>query len=106
MTGLKALQSVQYVMVEQKKFAILDINSWKLFLDWLDTLVDIGSIKSTYKQIADSHTNHTIALWSEKSSSADKRIAAREELERLRQTAVVGDVISPVNEEWNAVSGL
>ena len=28
--------------------------------------------------------------------------AARQELERLRQTAVVGDVLSPLGERWDA----
>ena len=29
---------------------------------------------------------------------------ARQELEALRSSAVVGDVLSPINESWNAVS--
>jgi prevent-host-death family protein len=28
--------------------------------------------------------------------------AAREQLDQLRQTAVVGDVVSPVDEDWEA----
>lgn len=30
------------------------------------------------------------------------RAAARQELDRLRQTAVVGDVLSPLGERWDA----
>lgn len=31
------------------------------------------------------------------------RTVARQELERLRQTAVVGDLLSPIDEPWEAV---
>lgn len=30
------------------------------------------------------------------------RLAARQELEQLRQTAVIGDVLSPVDDSWDA----
>jgi len=32
------------------------------------------------------------------------RLAARQQLEELRKTAVVGDVISPLDEQWKAQS--
>lgn len=30
------------------------------------------------------------------------RLAARQQLEELRQTAIVGDLLSPVDESWDA----
>ncbi len=33
----------------------------------------------------------------------DKREKAREALKKLRKTAVVGDVLSPVDEEWESM---
>ena len=32
------------------------------------------------------------------------RLAARQELEQLRQTAVVEDVLSPLNDKWDAAT--
>jgi prevent-host-death family protein len=32
------------------------------------------------------------------------RLAARQELEHLRQTAVVEDVLSPLNDKWDAAA--
>jgi len=32
------------------------------------------------------------------------RLAARQKLDELRQTAVIGDVLSPIDETWDAAS--
>lgn len=30
------------------------------------------------------------------------RLAARQQLEELRQTAIIGDILSPIDESWDA----
>ena len=41
MTGLEALQSVQFVTVKGKRFAILDGEDWDTLIDWLEDREDI-----------------------------------------------------------------
>ena len=41
MSGLDALQSVQYVTVKGKRFAVLDLEDWEALVEWLETLEDL-----------------------------------------------------------------
>ncbi len=41
MPGLEALQSVQYVTVKGKRFAVLDAEDWEALIEWLETLEDL-----------------------------------------------------------------
>ena len=41
MLGLEALQSVQYVTVKGKRFAVLDAEDWEALIEWLETLEDL-----------------------------------------------------------------
>jgi len=41
MTGLEALQSVQYVNVKGERFAVVSIDDWEALIEWLETLEDI-----------------------------------------------------------------
>lgn len=41
MLGLEALQSVRYVTVKGKRFAVLDAEDWELLIEWLETLEDL-----------------------------------------------------------------
>ncbi|HZF39009.1 MAG TPA: hypothetical protein VE715_09305 [Blastocatellia bacterium] len=40
MTGLDALQSVQFVNVKGKRFALLDADVWESLIEWLEDLED------------------------------------------------------------------
>ena len=52
MTGLDALQSVQFVTVHQKRFAVVDISAWETLIEWLETLEDMRAVKDAYSQLA------------------------------------------------------
>jgi len=41
MTGLEALQSVQYVTVNDKRLAVVEIEDWEALIEWLETLEDV-----------------------------------------------------------------
>lgn len=45
MTGLEALQSVRYVTVNQKRFAMVDVNAWESLWEWPEMLEDTSSSK-------------------------------------------------------------
>ena len=41
MLGLEALQSVQYVTVKGKRFAVVDAEDWEALIEWLETIEDL-----------------------------------------------------------------
>ena len=45
MTGLEALQSVQFISVKGKRLAVLDAEDWEALVDWLETLEDAGVVR-------------------------------------------------------------
>lgn len=41
MRGLEALQSVQYVTVEGKRYAVLSVEDWEALVEWLEDIEDV-----------------------------------------------------------------
>ncbi|MBX2999983.1 MAG: hypothetical protein KF893_15790 [Caldilineaceae bacterium] len=63
MTGLKALESVQYVTVQGKRLAVVDADDWEAMLEWLETVEDLEIAKSAYESLADSDGDRDRAGW-------------------------------------------
>ncbi len=40
MTGLEALQAVQYVSIKDKHYAVIEADEWEALIEWLETLED------------------------------------------------------------------
>ena len=51
MTGLEALQSVQYVTAKGKRLAVIDIDEWEALIEWLETLEDVQIAKQAYEEL-------------------------------------------------------
>ncbi len=51
MTGLEALQSVQYVTVQDKRLAVIDLDEWEAMLEWLETLEDVEVARQACEQL-------------------------------------------------------
>jgi len=51
MTGLEALQSVQYVTARGKRLAVIDIDEWEALIEWLETLEDVQIAKQAYEEL-------------------------------------------------------
>lgn len=51
MTGIEALQSVQYVTVKGKRFAVVNINDWEALIEWLETLEDVQIAKQAMTEL-------------------------------------------------------
>ena len=51
MTGLEALQSVQYATVKGKRFAVINVNDWEALIEWLETLEDVQTAKQAYAEL-------------------------------------------------------
>jgi hypothetical protein len=63
MTGIKALESVQYVTVQGKRLAVVDADDWEAMLEWLETVEDLEIAKSAYESLADSGEDRDLAGW-------------------------------------------
>jgi hypothetical protein len=51
MTGLEALQSVQYVTAKGKRLAVIDIEDWEALIEWMETLEDIQIAEQAYEEL-------------------------------------------------------
>ena len=63
MTGLEALQSVQYVTLKGKRFAILDAEDWEALVEWLETLEDLGIARQALAALKKANGNREKAGW-------------------------------------------
>ena len=51
MTGLDALQTVQYVTVGHERFALIDVKDWESLIEWLETLEDVQIAKEAFAEL-------------------------------------------------------
>ncbi len=51
MTGIEALQSVQYVTVQDKRLAVVGLDDWETLIDWLETLEDVEIAREAYDRL-------------------------------------------------------
>jgi hypothetical protein len=51
MTGLEALQTVQYVTVGNKRFTVVDLKDWESLVEWLETLEDVQIAKEAFGEL-------------------------------------------------------
>jgi len=60
MSGLDALQSVQFVTAKGKRFAVLSADDWEVFIEWLETLEDNQIVRQALTELkaADGEREH------------------------------------------------
>ena len=63
MTGIEALQSVQYVTVKDKRLAVVGIDDWEALIEWLETLEDVQLAMETYEQLRAAGGDRERAGW-------------------------------------------
>ncbi len=63
MTGLEALQSVQYVTVQDRRLAVVDLDEWEAMVEWLETLEDVEVAKQAYDQLKAAGADRERAGW-------------------------------------------
>jgi len=63
MSGLEALQSVQYVTAKGKRFAVVSIDDWEAMIEWLETLEDIAVAQQAYEQLKAANGDRERAGW-------------------------------------------
>lgn len=63
MTGLDALQSVQYVTIGGKQFALLDANDFEALVEWLEDQEDVALAQAAVAQLKASGHDPRKAGW-------------------------------------------
>jgi len=63
MTPLEAVQTVQYVMVKDKRFAVIEAEEWEALIEWLETLEDLQVVKEAYAELAAAGGDRAKAGW-------------------------------------------
>ena len=63
MSGLEALQSVRYVTVKGKRFAVLDMEDWEALIEWLETLEDQEIARQAFAELRKAEGDRARAGW-------------------------------------------
>jgi len=63
MTGLDALQSVQFVSVKGKRLAVLDAEDWEALIDWLETLEVASAVREALANLRAAGGDRERADW-------------------------------------------
>jgi len=63
MTGLGALQSVQYVTVEGRRFAVVDLDDWEALIEWLEDVEDTQIARQALEQLQAANNDPVKAGW-------------------------------------------
>lgn len=51
MSGLEALQAVQFVTVNGKRLAVMSAEDWEAMIEWLETVEDLQTAQQAYNQL-------------------------------------------------------
>jgi hypothetical protein len=63
MTGLEALQSVQYVTVKGKRLAVVSAEDWEALIEWLETFEDTQLAQEAFAQLKAADGDRQRAGW-------------------------------------------
>ena len=63
MTGLEALQSVQYVEAKGKRFAVVPAEDWKVMIEWLENLEDLQVARHSLADLRKAGGDRQQARW-------------------------------------------
>ena len=65
MSGLDALQSVQFVTAHGKRLAILSADDWEALIEWLETLEDTQVARQALAELKAAGSDRKRAGWLE-----------------------------------------
>ncbi len=65
MSGLEALQAVQFLTVKGKRFAILSADDWEALIDWLETVEDVQIAREALAELKAAGGDRQRAGWRE-----------------------------------------
>ena len=65
MTGVEALQSVQFVTVKGKRLAVLNAEDWEALIEWMEDLEDTRIARTAYAELKTAGGDRKRAGWLE-----------------------------------------
>ncbi len=65
MSGLEALQSVQFVTAKGRRLAVLDAEDWEALIEWLETLEDAQTVRQAFAELKAAGGDRKRAGWLE-----------------------------------------
>jgi hypothetical protein len=65
MTGLEALQSVQFVTKKGKRLAVLTAEDWEALIEWLESLEDVHLARQAFAELKTARGDRRRAAWKE-----------------------------------------
>jgi hypothetical protein len=63
MSGLEALQSVQFVTVKDKRLAVIDAGDWEALVDWLEEVEDRQVVQKALEELETAGGDRQRAGW-------------------------------------------
>jgi hypothetical protein len=63
MTGIEALQSVQFVTANGRRLAVLSADDWESLVQWLETLEDVNVAKEARRALQAAGGDRSAAGW-------------------------------------------
>ncbi len=72
MSGLEALQAVQFVTAKGKRFAVVSAEDWEALIEWLETVEDTQIAKQAFEELKAASGDRKKAGWSEWNSAKRK----------------------------------
>lgn len=63
MSVLEAMQTVQFVTIKNKRFAVVDAAEWEAIIEWLETLEERQIVKDAYQTLDAAQGDRTRAGW-------------------------------------------
>ena len=63
MTGLEALETVQYVTVKGKRLAVIGLDDWEALIEWLETFEDIKTARESFNALKSAGDDRKKAGW-------------------------------------------
>ncbi len=72
MSGLDALQSVQFVTKKGKRLAILSAEDWEALIEWLETLEDVQIARQAFTELKAARGSRRRARWLEWNTVKDE----------------------------------
>ena len=72
MSGLEALQSVQFATIKGKRFAVVSADDWEALIEWLETLEDAQVARQALAELRAAGGDRRKAGWLEWTKVADE----------------------------------
>jgi len=72
MSGFEALQSVQFVTVGEKRFAVIDAEDWEALVDWLEDVEDRQIVGRAIEELRAAGGDRGRAGWTPWASAASE----------------------------------